>query len=389
MKKIVSYTAGIALLLSLPLSAGAPAAEATPIENCQHAASDRALEACDAVLKTENDNYVRSVALAGRAWASYQKKQYDQALADFDSAIRLYPNAQRHYRRGLVHVAKQSFDLAIADFSSSIKLEADDPDVFIARGMTYLQQGQSSGALADFDAAVKLDPKNTKALYGRGVAKDKLARGSGNEDILAAQKRNFEVEYSFARRGLAVFLNLRGLEGPDFCRQLAEIGRESGSEFRKFWGETKKRPRLDGEPLVSKISKIMLPGARDCEITLDVRPMALARAAPRFNCAYWFIGIGKEGVEKIGESVWTNMRACFPNAPVERIDMKDDLSLKISNGDQVFTVMTLPNVHDTTYPSSMHIEVQAKEDPGCVALQLNADTPQNRKACAKALSKKR
>jgi tetratricopeptide repeat protein len=392
MRKTAAYTFGTTLLLYLLLSSGAFAE--TPIEVCQYYSADRAISACDTILKGETNDYVRSVALAGRGWAYYEKKQFDRALADLDESIRLYPNAQRYYRRGLVHSARKDVDRSIADFSSSIRLEGDNPDPFIARGMDYLQQGQSDRALADFDAAVRANPKNARALYGRGVAKDRLARGSGDEDIRAAQKENFEVEYGFARRGMAAFLNLRGLEGPDFCRQLSEIGQEIGTGFKKFWGEINKdQEEVFGQRLdkrkETRNAKVSLPGAKHCTVTLDVRPDVLARAEPRYGCSYWFIGIGKEEVDKIADRIAANVRACFPNAPMERSDSLDSLHLEVLNGKQVFEVTTLPNVHNTAYPSAMHISVQKQQDPNCVLLQLEVGATQAwaRPKCAKARSK--
>jgi hypothetical protein len=392
MRKFASYAFSTTLLLYLLLSSTAVAG--TPIEDCQYSSARRAISACDAILKSETNDYVRSVALAGRGWAYYEEKQLDRALADLDESIRLYPNAQRYYRRGLIHSARKDVDRSIADFSASIKLDGDNPAPFIARGMDYLQQGQSTRALADFDAAVKADPKNARALYGRGLAKDRLARGSGDDDIRAAQKENFEVEYGFAQRGLAAFLNVRGLEGPDFCRQLSEIGQEMGTGFKKLWGEIDNSDvevlgkRLDKRK-VTRNAKLSLPGAKHCTVTLDVRPDALARAAPQYNCSYWFIGIGKEGVEKIADGIWANIRACFPNAPVDRSEITDSVHLKVLNKTQVFEVMTLPNVHDTEYPSAMHISVQKQQDPNCVLLQLDIGvTPQWARAkCAKSHSK--
>ena len=54
------------------------------------------------------------------------KKDYDNAIAEFDAAIRLNPkDARAHYSRALAWKRKKGFDKAIADFNAAIQLDPE------------------------------------------------------------------------------------------------------------------------------------------------------------------------------------------------------------------------------------------------------------------------
>jgi serine/threonine-protein kinase len=111
------------------------------------------------------DNYVERAALY------FEQKQYDQALADYEQALRVAPdNADAHFGRGCVRLQRDENDLALADFNAVIRLAPDATEAYIYRGGIYADREQYGPALADFNEALRLDPRSADAYVGRGRA---------------------------------------------------------------------------------------------------------------------------------------------------------------------------------------------------------------------------
>lgn len=103
-----------------------------------------------------------------------KKKDYDQALADLNEAIRLGPaerikgideksrdkntqNAEYLHQRGIVHSLKGDIDRAIADYSAALRSDPELAQAFYDRGLAYRTKGDTNSANADFGRATKLD----------------------------------------------------------------------------------------------------------------------------------------------------------------------------------------------------------------------------------------
>jgi tetratricopeptide (TPR) repeat protein/serine/threonine protein kinase len=101
----------------------------------------------------------------------FDKKDYDNAIADYTEAVRREPMlAEAYGYRARTYEAKGEHDLAISDSNSAIKLE---PELFIAyhtRGLAFLQKKHFLSAINDFTKAIQLSPKSTHSFYGRGNA---------------------------------------------------------------------------------------------------------------------------------------------------------------------------------------------------------------------------
>jgi tetratricopeptide (TPR) repeat protein len=137
--------------------------------------TDAHIAACTRVLangdaKSRADAFdTRGVLLAN------QKRDYDRAIADFDQAIRLYPNRDGTYRnRGDAWRSKGEHDRAIADYTEAIRLKPEEGSYYQSRGAEWSEIGEYDRAFADGDAAVRLDPKFSSSYYSRGYALKKL-----------------------------------------------------------------------------------------------------------------------------------------------------------------------------------------------------------------------
>jgi tetratricopeptide (TPR) repeat protein len=120
-----------------------------------------------------------SIDHATRGDAYAMRKQFDDAIAEYGSAILLNPNvAETYFRRGLMFFAKNENTRAIADFSAAIRLDARNALAYKDRGEAYVAVGYYDNAIADFDNAVRLNPSLAAALIGRGRA----YQGKGDVD---------------------------------------------------------------------------------------------------------------------------------------------------------------------------------------------------------------
>jgi tetratricopeptide (TPR) repeat protein len=105
----------------------------------------------------------------GAAW--YDKGDFDRAIADFDTVIRLNPNyADGFYNRGIAWSAKGDVDRAIADYSAAIRIQPDHARALNNRGDLLDKKGDFDRAIADYSNAIRLRPDYGLAFFNRGNA---------------------------------------------------------------------------------------------------------------------------------------------------------------------------------------------------------------------------
>lgn len=88
--------------------------------------------------------------------------QPDRAIADFDAAIRLSPEASYFVGRGEAHHLRDDFDRAVADFTEAIRLEPGEYGHYLARSAVYGQQQKFAEMIADLREAVRIAPDATQ-----------------------------------------------------------------------------------------------------------------------------------------------------------------------------------------------------------------------------------
>jgi len=107
-------------------------------------------------------------AFAARGFVYLQLGKNDQVIADSTTALQINPSQHNAYNnRGTAHANKQEYDLALTDFNEAIRLEPNKGVYYRQRGINQARRGDPEQALADFDRAIELDPMDSRALYQR------------------------------------------------------------------------------------------------------------------------------------------------------------------------------------------------------------------------------
>ncbi len=165
-----------------PVLAAAAGNTETPARNlaiCESAPAaidpDARISACNAALAVLTEaaaqkNFVlfldRARAFAWRGWASYEKGDYDIALADLETAIRTDPNFKFFFfLRGKIHQARDDLTRAAADFTHAAA--GNFQPAFAQLAAVRLEQKDYPAATQQIEEALQRDATDVFALLTR------------------------------------------------------------------------------------------------------------------------------------------------------------------------------------------------------------------------------
>ncbi len=151
-------------------------------------------------------------ALYRRGCARLDLKQLDQAIEDFNRAIDQEPTrGDIYYTRGCAWSEKQAYDEAIADLTEAIVLDPEDANAawrYVRRGHAWKAKHEFDRAIADFTEAIKLQPHDPALYLQRGnvwVEKKDFSRAIA--DLSVAVKQAPKAGGFYAARGIAFHKN--------------------------------------------------------------------------------------------------------------------------------------------------------------------------------------
>lgn len=78
-------------------------------------------------------------------------------------------NVQTYVDQGMENSQAGRYDQALKDFNEALKLKPNDAMLITYRGVVYYAKGQTDLAMKDFNRAIEIDPKFGKAYYQRGM----------------------------------------------------------------------------------------------------------------------------------------------------------------------------------------------------------------------------
>ncbi|MGC6414832.1 MAG: tetratricopeptide repeat protein, partial [Bacteroidia bacterium] len=110
-----------------------------------------------------------------RAIVKYKLKDYNGAIIDFTSSIKLNPSDNTaFYNRADVKAALYDFEGAIEDCSKALELEPFDAYTYYNRGYYFSKILDLKNAIEDYNKAISINPKFIPAFRQRGVAYSKI-----------------------------------------------------------------------------------------------------------------------------------------------------------------------------------------------------------------------
>jgi hypothetical protein len=154
---------------SVTPNAAAPAAVAqaqtglTPDETAGAAAlakgeDDEAIRIFTMVIEAKQPTPMLYYDHVSRGIAYTRKGQNEQALADFDAAVKLKPDdVDARFRRGGMRVQLKHFQGAIEDLTVVIQADAMNAAAYNMRGFSYNTLGQYTNSTADHEMACQLN----------------------------------------------------------------------------------------------------------------------------------------------------------------------------------------------------------------------------------------
>ena len=120
----------------------------------------------------------REVAKASskQGFSKAELGQYNDAIKDYDTAIRLNPNdAYAFYVRGWSKARIGQYNDAIKDYDTAIRLNPGYTFTYCNRGWSKAQLGQHNEAIKDYDTAIRLNPNDTRSRNNREISLKKLS----------------------------------------------------------------------------------------------------------------------------------------------------------------------------------------------------------------------
>ncbi len=115
----------------------------------------------------------RQYVYNNRGLVYHAGRDYDQAIADYNQAIRLFPQyAFAYSNRGNAWAARQDFDKAITDYNEAIRLDSRYAVAYNNRAYAWRARKEYDKAIADYNEAIRLDPRYAVAYRNRAYTWD-------------------------------------------------------------------------------------------------------------------------------------------------------------------------------------------------------------------------
>ena len=112
-----------------------------------------------------------------RGDTKYFLERYEDAILDYDAAIRLNPGYVEAYNhRGLAKASLGRHKAAISDYDKAIRLNPTFAPAYNNRGITKDELRQYTSAIIDFDKAINIEPDAYIVYWNRALAKYHLGQ---------------------------------------------------------------------------------------------------------------------------------------------------------------------------------------------------------------------
>jgi Tfp pilus assembly protein PilF len=123
---------------------------------------EQAGAAFDKSLKSDPES---AEAYYGRGLANACVGQYDAAISDYSSAIKLDARWHAYGKRALAYEEKGDYIRALADFNAASDLAPQEFSIYLERAGLYARSGQVQAAKADLGRAASVEGKKSSSGY--------------------------------------------------------------------------------------------------------------------------------------------------------------------------------------------------------------------------------
>jgi tetratricopeptide (TPR) repeat protein len=107
---------------------------------------------------------------------NWRQNRFDEALASYDRALAVRPDAEALSNRGVTLRELKRFDEALASYDRALAVRPDYVEALNNRGNTLRELKRFDEALASYDRALALRPDYAEALSNRGTLLYELKR---------------------------------------------------------------------------------------------------------------------------------------------------------------------------------------------------------------------
>jgi tetratricopeptide (TPR) repeat protein len=185
-KRRTAFISGVVLIVLLGLSSMTLCAHYSDIDSFFQYAID--------------GNPDSAMAFSERGIARYVKGDLDNALADFNEAIRILPTYGVVYNnRGCMFLSAGEYLKAIDDFNRVLSLDTADAEAYMNRGTAYYKMKNYPAAERDLSSAIGWKPEYGAAFLLRGVARNDQGNHQG-------AMTDFQEAYRINPNSVEVFL---------------------------------------------------------------------------------------------------------------------------------------------------------------------------------------
>jgi tetratricopeptide (TPR) repeat protein len=109
----------------------------------------------------------------GKGLRYLRNYKYDEAITEFNKAIKLDPNnVEAYYSRGFAYYYNFNYDQAMSDANKAIELNPNVAEAYAIRGHAYNAKHNYDQAISDYNKAIDIDPNCDEAYSGRSCAYD-------------------------------------------------------------------------------------------------------------------------------------------------------------------------------------------------------------------------
>lgn len=128
-----------------------------------------------------------AAVLQQRATAAMNEQRFQEAITDFDEALKIVSKDAKIYeRRAYVLMQLKEYDKALADYSEAIELSPKEARYYQLRSYIYEVKGDVPKSMADTDQVLKLQKGNAEAKSRKERLQKRLSTGGSPSPATAS-----------------------------------------------------------------------------------------------------------------------------------------------------------------------------------------------------------